>query len=41
MKDDNVYIEQMLESVNKIKQFTEGMDQREFFSDQKTILLDL
>lgn len=36
MKTDRVYIEQMVESVTKIKKFTHGFDQEKFFADQKT-----
>ena len=36
MKSDRVYLEQMLESIEKIRQFTSDMDQAAFFKDQKT-----
>lgn len=36
MKSDTVYLEQILESVGKIRQFVEGMDQAAFLKDQKT-----
>lgn len=36
MKTDRVYLEQMVDAVGKVKNFTEGFDQEEFFRDQKT-----
>ena len=36
MKSDRVYLEQMLESVGKIREFVSGMDYDEFLKDQKT-----
>ena len=36
MKSDRIYLEQIVESVNKIKNFAEGFDQEKFMSDQKT-----
>jgi uncharacterized protein with HEPN domain len=36
MKSDRVYLEQILESVEKICQFVSGMDQPAFLKDQKT-----
>ncbi len=36
MKSDRVYLEQILESIAKIRQFTAGVDQAEFLKDQKT-----
>lgn len=36
MKDDSVYISQMLDSVGKISSFTQGLDRDAFLVDQKT-----
>ena len=36
MKSDRVYLEQMLESVGKIREFVRGMDYDAFLKDQKT-----
>lgn len=36
MKNDRVYLEQILESIGKIRQFVRGMDQAAFLKDQKT-----
>lgn len=36
MKSDRVYLEQMLESVGKIRDFVRGMDYDAFLKDQKT-----
>jgi len=36
MKDDGVYIQQMLESAGKIRTFTAGLSREQFFADQKT-----
>ena len=36
MKSDRVYLEQILESIGKIRQFVSGMDQVAFLNDQKT-----
>lgn len=36
MKSDRVYIEQMLDSAEKIEIFTKGLDKEKFFQDQKT-----
>lgn len=36
MKNDSVYISQMLESVGKIASFTKGLNRDGFFADQKT-----
>ncbi len=36
MKKDSVYIEQILESIGKIRKFTEDYTRESFFSDQKT-----
>lgn len=36
MKSDRVYLEQILDSVGKIRQFVSGMDQAAFLKDQKT-----
>lgn len=36
MKSDRVYLEQILESVDKIQLFVKGMDQASFLKDQKT-----
>ena len=36
MKSDRVYLEQMLESVGKIREFVSGMDYDAFLKDQKT-----
>jgi uncharacterized protein with HEPN domain len=35
-KSDKVYLEQILDSVKKIRQFVTGMDQTAFMADQKT-----
>jgi uncharacterized protein with HEPN domain len=35
-KSDKVYLEQILDSVRKIRQFVSGMDQAAFMEDQKT-----
>ncbi len=36
MKSDRVYIEQMLDSIGKIRLFISGMDYSTFLTDQKT-----
>lgn len=36
MKDEKVYIEQMLDSVSKIEAFTFGMNKEDFMKDPKT-----
>ncbi len=36
MKDEKVYIEQMLDSVSKIEAFTIGMKKEDFIKDSKT-----
>jgi uncharacterized protein with HEPN domain len=36
MKDEKVYIEQMIDSVAKIEAFTSGMKKEEFMKDAKT-----
>lgn len=36
MKSDRVYLEQMLESAGKIREFVSGMDYEAFRKDQKT-----
>lgn len=36
MKSDRVYCEQMLDSLEKIRQFVSGIDQSAFLKDQKT-----
>lgn len=36
MKADRVYLEQIVDSVGKIKDFIAGFDQAKFFADQKT-----
>ncbi len=36
MKSDRVYLEQIAESIGKIRQFVSGMDQAAFLEDQKT-----
>ncbi len=36
MKDEKVYIEQMLDSVSKIEAFTHGMKREDFMNDSKT-----
>src|SRR5690348_11574098 len=36
MKSDRVYLEQITESIEKIRQFVNGMDQAGFLKDQKT-----
>lgn len=36
MKDEKVYIEQMLDSVSKIEAFTFGMKREDFMKDSKT-----
>jgi len=36
MKDDSVYINQMLESVGKISSFTKDLNRDDFFADAKT-----
>jgi len=36
MKDDRVYINQILESIAKIESFVSGLNQDEFKQDQKT-----
>ena len=36
MKNDNVYVAQMLDAVAKIEDFTAGMDQSTFLADAKT-----
>jgi uncharacterized protein with HEPN domain len=36
MKSDRVYLEQILESIERIRQFVAGMDRDSFLKDQKT-----
>lgn len=36
MKSDRVYLEQILDATEKIRQFVTGMDQDAFLTDQKT-----
>ncbi len=36
MKSDRVYLEQILDSIEKVRQFVSGMDQAAFMKDQKT-----
>ncbi len=36
MKNDNVYLKQILDATGKIKQFVHGIQHKEFLSDQKT-----
>lgn len=36
MKSDRVYLEQILESIGKIRRFVGGMDQDTFLNDEKT-----
>jgi len=36
MKNDNVYFEQILDAVQKVRQFIAGMDYDSFAKDQKT-----
>ncbi len=36
MKKDSVYVEQILDSARKIREFTGGMTREDFFADQKT-----
>lgn len=36
MKSDRVYLEQILESIEKIRQFVRDMDKNAFLNDQKT-----
>ena len=36
MKNDTAYLNQILDSTKKIKNFTEGIDSKQFSSDQKT-----
>ncbi len=36
MKDDTVYIKQMLESSGKIREFVNDLSREQFFDDQKT-----
>jgi len=36
MKDDSVYINQIVESVGKINSFTQGLNRESFFADAKT-----
>ena len=36
MKNDRVYLEQILESITKIEQFVSGLDKDQFLKDQKT-----
>lgn len=36
MKTDRVYLEQIVDSVGKVKDFTAGFDQEKFLGDQKT-----
>ena len=36
MKSDRVYLEQILDATDKIRQFVSGMDQVAFLKDQKT-----
>ncbi|MEK7587191.1 MAG: DUF86 domain-containing protein [Patescibacteria group bacterium] len=36
MKDDKVYIDQILDSVNKIEKFVDSFDKEKFLTDQKT-----
>jgi len=35
-KSDRVYLERILDSARKIRQFVDGMDQAAFMDDQKT-----
>ena len=35
-KDDNVYIEMILDSIRKIESFLEGFDKEKFINDQKS-----
>ena len=36
MKNDLVYLEQIIDAVDKVKQFTDGLNQEQFLADQKT-----
>ncbi len=36
MKSDRVYLEQILDSIGKTRQFVSGMDRAAFLTDQKT-----
>lgn len=36
MKNDNVYLEQILDSARKIRDFVNGFDKKRFYTDQKT-----
>jgi uncharacterized protein with HEPN domain len=36
MKSDRVYLEQILESIGKIRRFVKGMDRAAFLEDEKT-----
>lgn len=36
MKDDKVYLQQILESSDKIRKFTDGLSRDQFFIDEKT-----
>ncbi len=36
MKSNRVYLEQILDSIDKVRQFVSGMDQSAFLKDQKT-----
>ncbi len=36
MKDDQVYLSQILESINKIESFSDGLSRADFEQDQKT-----
>ena len=36
MKNDEIYLEQIIDCVNKIKNFTQGISYESFKSDQKT-----
>ncbi len=36
MKNDRVYLEQIVDAVGKVKKFIAGFDQEKFFADQKT-----
>lgn len=36
MKNDRVYLEQIVDAVGKVRNFTVGFDQEQFFADQKT-----
>ena len=36
MKDDQLYIDQILDSIRKIESYTEGFDKEQFLADEKT-----